>query len=179
LNGEALPSPLCATPLQFLIWAAVAAPAEQENIMGSAGIRQVSYFDCAGGGQVVVENGIACVGHMRSRHGTSVIDVRDPGNLRELATITLPQGTHSRKVPVGSFQVEGIKGKNRPAMTACHQGCEKATGTEIPFAWYCRGLRMIDIADLHAPREVAHFMPTSPPAATAYRVTTSSSTRAG
>jgi len=44
------------------------------------GIRQVGYFDCAGGGQVVVENHIAYVAHMRSPHGTSVIDVRDPRN---------------------------------------------------------------------------------------------------
>ena len=37
--------------------------------MGSGvGIRPVGYFDCAGGGQVVVENNIAYVGHMRSPH---------------------------------------------------------------------------------------------------------------
>ena len=42
------------------------------------GLRQVGYVDCAGGGQVVVVDGIAYVGHMRSPHGTSIIDVRDP-----------------------------------------------------------------------------------------------------
>ena len=53
--------------------------------MGSGvGIRQVGYFDCAGGGQVVVENNIAYVAHMRSPHGTSVIDVSDPTNPKEL-----------------------------------------------------------------------------------------------
>jgi hypothetical protein len=41
----------------------------------------------------------------------------------------------TRPVPVGSFQVEGIEGKNQPSMTACHQPCEKVTGNEIPFAW--------------------------------------------
>jgi hypothetical protein len=47
--------------------------------MGSgAGIRQVGSFDCAGGGQVVVENNIAYVAHMRSPHGTSVIDGSPP-----------------------------------------------------------------------------------------------------
>jgi hypothetical protein len=71
--------------------------------MGSgAGIRQVGTFDCAGGGQVVVENNIAYVAHMRSPHGTSVIDVSDPKKPKELATIAMPQGTHSHKVRVGN-----------------------------------------------------------------------------
>jgi hypothetical protein len=65
----------------------------------------------------------------------------------------------TRPVPVASFQVEGIEGKQQPTMTACHQPCEKVTGTEIPFAWFSHGLRIIDIANPHAPREVAHFMP--------------------
>ena len=42
------------------------------------GLRQVGYYDCAGGGQVVVADGIAYIGHMRSPHGTSIVDVRDP-----------------------------------------------------------------------------------------------------
>ncbi len=56
------------------------------------GIREVGYFDCAGGGQVVVENNIAYVAHMRSPHGTSVIDVRDPKNPQQLATIAHAAG---------------------------------------------------------------------------------------
>jgi hypothetical protein len=54
----------------------------------------VGYFDCAGGGQVVVVDGIAYIGHMRSPHGTSVVDVRDPVNCRELASIAMAPGTH-------------------------------------------------------------------------------------
>lgn len=340
--------------------------------MGSGvGIRQVGYFDCAGGGQVVVENNIAYVAHMRSPHGTTIVDVADPRNPKELAAIAMPQGSHSHKVrvgnglmvvnhesnfadtrplpadwrgglgiyditkpsaprlitrwetagsgvhrydfdgryvymsptlegyvgnvvmtmdlkdpahpaevgrwwlpgqwiaggetpswantdhrchhplrlgnrlytsywlggfvildiddmtrprlvsgldwsppfvcpthtalpipfdirgrryvlvadedvfrpldavpafmwmvditdetrpvPVGSFQVEGIEGKpQHPTMTGCHQPCEKVTGTEIPFAWFSHGLRIIDIANPHTPREVAHFMPDVP-----------------
>ena len=49
------------------------------------GLRQVGYHDCAGGGQVVVVDGIAYIGHMRSPHGTSIVDVRDPKNCKELA----------------------------------------------------------------------------------------------
>src|SRR5262245_8002190 len=218
-----------------------------------AGLRQVGYFDCAGGGQVVVVDGIAYIGHMRSPHGTSVVDVRDPNNCRELASIAMPPGTHSHKVRVanglmlvnhelngadtravpadfmggigiydvstpakpmkvrrwnthgkgvhrfdfdgrpaylsatlegyvsnifrimdlkdpgrpkevgrwwkpgqavmGSFQVEGIEGRPHPTMTACHQPCEKVMGTEIPFAWFAHGLRIV---------EVAHFVPDPP-----------------
>ena len=338
-----------------------------------AGLRQVGYFDCAGGGQVVVVDGIAYIGHMRSPHGTSVVDVRDPQNCREVASIAMPPGTHSHKVRVanglmlvnhelngadtravpsdfkggigiydvstpakprevarwnthgkgvhrfdfdgrhaylsatlpgyvgtivlimdlqdparprevgrwwtpgqwtaggeqptwsqdahrchhplrlgnrlhtsywlagfvildiedmakpkfvsgldwsppfscpthtalplpfpingrrymvvadedvvrgegdvaafmwtiditderhpavmGSFQVEGIEGRPHPTMTACHQPCEKVMGTEIPFAWFAHGLRIIDVKNPHAPREVAHFLP-DPPAGT-------------
>ena len=39
------------------------------------------------------------------------------------------------------------------------------TGTEIPFAWFAQGLRIIDIKNPQAPREVAYFMP-DPPAGT-------------
>lgn len=64
------------------------------------GLRQVGYVDCAGGGQVIVENGLAFIGHMRAPHGTSIWDVRDPRSPRELATIAMPPGTHSHKVRV-------------------------------------------------------------------------------
>jgi len=340
--------------------------------MGSGvGIRQVGFFDCAGGGQVVVENNIAYVGHMKSPHGTSIVDVSDPKNPKELVTLGMPQGAHSHKVrvgngvmvvnheinhadtrplpadfrgglgiydisrpsaprlvkcwetvgsgvhrfdfdgryaymsptlegyvgnvamimdlkdpanpaeigrwwmpgqwlaggekptwdktahrchhplrlgnrlytsywlggfvildiddmakpklvsgldwsppfacpthtalpipfdirgrryvlvadedvqrpveampafmwmvditderrpvPVGSFQVDGVEGKpQQPNMTGCHQPCEKVTGTEIPCAWFAQGLRIVDISNPHAIREVAHFMPDVP-----------------
>jgi len=67
-----------------------------------------------------------------------------------------------RPVPVGSFQVEGLEGQPQPTMTACHQPCEKVMGTEIPFAWFAQGLRIIDVKNPHGPREVAHFMPDVP-----------------
>jgi hypothetical protein len=66
---------------------------------------------------------------------------------------------------MGSFQVEGIEGKPHPTMTSCHQPCEKVMGTEIPFAWFAHGLRIIDVKNPHGPREVAHFVP-DPPAGT-------------
>jgi hypothetical protein len=341
-----------------------------DRMGNGVGLREVGYFDCAGGGQVVVVDGIAYIGHMRSPHGTSVVDVRDPKNPKELAKIAMPPGTHSHQVrvgtglmvvnhevngadqspipaefrggigiydvstpskpreitrwethgkgvhrfdfdgryvymsptvegyvgtivmimdlkdpaspqetgrwwmpgqwtaggekptwrdtahrchhplrlgnrlytsywlagfvildiddiakpklvsgldwsppfscpthtalplpfdingrrymivadedvqradtevpafmwtvditqekhptPVGSFQIDGIEGKPHPTMTTCHQPCEKVTGTEIPFAWFAGGLRIIDVKNPHTPREVAHFMPDVP-----------------
>jgi hypothetical protein len=35
-------------------------------------------------------------------------------------------------------------------------------GTEIPVAWFAHGLRIVDIAQPHAPREVASFVPPVP-----------------
>ncbi len=67
-----------------------------------------------------------------------------------------------RPVPFASFQVAGVDGRPQPEFTGCHQPCERITGTEIPVAWFAHGLRVVDIADPHAPREVAHFLPAVP-----------------
>jgi hypothetical protein len=64
--------------------------------------------------------------------------------------------------PFASFQVAGIDGEPQPEFTGCHQPCERVTGTEIPVAWFAHGLRIVDIAQPHAPREVAHFLPAVP-----------------
>ena len=68
----------------------------------------------------------------------------------------------ARPVPFASFQVAGVDGTAQPEFTGCHQPCEEVTGTEIPVAWFAHGLRLVDIADPHAPREVAHFRPAAP-----------------
>ena len=46
------------------------------------GLKVVGYFDCAGGGQVVVRNNVAYVGHVKPPNGTSIIDVSDPAKPR-------------------------------------------------------------------------------------------------
>ena len=66
----------------------------------SHGMKQVGYVDCAGGGQVIVRNGIAYVGHMRAPHGTTIIDVRDPKRPVVLAELSMPPGTHSHKLRI-------------------------------------------------------------------------------
>jgi hypothetical protein len=39
---------------------------------------------------------------------------------------------------------------------------EQVRSTEIPFAWFAQGLRVVDIADPHAPKEAAYFKPDPP-----------------
>jgi hypothetical protein len=46
--------------------------------------------------------------------------------------------------------------------TGLHQFCEEIRSTEIPIAWFARGLKIVDIANPHAPKEVASFMPPVP-----------------
>ncbi|RVC27997.1 hypothetical protein EN893_23800, partial [Mesorhizobium sp. M7A.F.Ca.CA.004.04.2.1] len=54
------------------------------------------------------------------------------------------------------------EGPPKPPMTGCHQPSERFNGTVIPFAWFAQGLRLVDIADPFAPKEVGHFMPDAP-----------------
>ncbi len=69
--------------------------------MSSAkGLRQVGYFDCPGGGQIVVAGTTAFIGHMRAPAGTSIVDIADPAHPRLLARLEMPPGTHSHKVRV-------------------------------------------------------------------------------
>src|SRR5262245_3284215 len=75
------------------------------------GIKQVGYFDCAGGGQVVVDGDVAFVAHMHAPEGTAVVDVSDPANPRRLASIEVPKGMHSHKVRASN----GIMLVNREA----------------------------------------------------------------
>lgn len=70
--------------------------------------------------------------------------------------------TEERPVPVASFQVDGLDGTPQPKMSGCHQPVEKIRSTEVPVAWFAQGLRIIDIANPHAPREVASYLPEVP-----------------
>lgn len=67
-------------------------------------------------------------------------------------------------LPISTFQVEGLDkdGSPQPPMMGCHQPSERFKGSIIPFAWFAQGLRLVDIADPFAPREVGHFQPDPP-----------------
>jgi hypothetical protein len=69
----------------------------------------------------------------------------------------------TRPMPFSSFQIEEVDGSPQPEYTGCHQPSEKVTGTEIPVAWFANGLRIVDIKNPHAPKEVARFLPDPAP----------------
>jgi hypothetical protein len=66
--------------------------------------------------------------------------------------------------PIATWQVEGLDpdGAPQPPMMGCHQPSEVFRGSVIPFAWFARGLRILDIKDPFAPREVAFYEPDPP-----------------
>lgn len=68
-------------------------------------------------------------------------------------------------VPVGTYQVEGLDHGNHANNSGCHQPVEKIRGTQVPFAWFAQGLRIIDISHPHTPKEVAHYVPEPAPGA--------------
>ena len=62
------------------------------------GLKEISYFDCAGGGQVYVQGKYAYIAHMDAPAGTTILDVSDPKNPKQVAHIAIPDGVHTHKV---------------------------------------------------------------------------------
>lgn len=92
-------------------------------------IRRVAHLDLPGGGQVVVQDGYAYIGHMKPPYGTTILDVRDPKNPRIAAEIRLDDDfSHTHKVRVaGDLMVTNVeqnrrhflrKGERLPALRA-------------------------------------------------------------
>jgi len=67
-------------------------------------------------------------------------------------------------MPIATFQVPGLDtdGSPQPPMMGCHQPAERFPGTIVPFAWFARGLRLVDVSDPFAPREVGFYEPDPP-----------------
>jgi hypothetical protein len=64
-------------------------------------IKRIGHLDIAGGGQVVVDGGYAYVGHMKPPHGTTILDISDPGSPKVVSTIEPPDPfSHTHKVRV-------------------------------------------------------------------------------
>jgi hypothetical protein len=111
----------------------------------SHNVRLLGHSDLEGhgnGGQVSVtrrgDEYYAFVGHMKDM-GTSILDVTDPGKPTVVAQVPVPSNTHSHKVRVcGDLMLVNA---------------ERLGGGE-PFE---AGLRIYDISDPHAPREVSFF----------------------
>ncbi len=105
----------------------------------SKNIKQIGRMDLPGGGSVVVDNGYAYVGHMDPPHGTSIIDVRDPKNLKVVAHLEIPEGLHSHKVRV-SGDVMLVNYERYQAKQALQSG-----------------LKIFDISDKTKPREIGFY----------------------
>jgi hypothetical protein len=67
-------------------------------------------------------------------------------------------------MPIATFQVPGLDtdGAPQPPMMGCHQPSERFHGTTVPFAWFARGMRLVDVSDPFAPREVGCYEPDPP-----------------
>jgi hypothetical protein len=67
-------------------------------------------------------------------------------------------------ISIATWQVEGLDpdGQPQPPMMGCHQPSERFNGSIIPFAWFAKGLRILDLKDPYAPREVGFYEPGPP-----------------
>jgi hypothetical protein len=64
--------------------------------------------------------------------------------------------------PLAQFQVSEADSpfsRTGGARFGAHQFCERMAGTLVHAVWFGGGLRIIDVADPLAPREVGHFIP--------------------
>ena len=122
------------------------------NGASARGLRQVGYFDCPGGGQVVVDGRVAYIAHMKGPDGTTLVDVSDPKAPRRLAGLEVPPGTHSHKVRAAN----GLMLVNREAHPA-HK----------PEAGVTGGLGIYDVSDPSRPREITLLALAAAPACTA------------
>ena len=103
------------------------------------GIGEVAYFDCAGGGQVVVVGTTAYIGNMRSPDGTTIVDISDPKNPREISRLGVVPGTHSHKVRVA----KDLMVVNR-----------EFTSPQLAPQDFKGGLGIYDVANPHKPKKI-------------------------
>jgi hypothetical protein len=77
-----------------------------------------------------------------------------PGSLLWLVDIT----DIKNPIPFSSFRAHDVGPQNGPH-TTCHQPAEDVMGTEIPVAYFARGLIMVDIKNPYAIEEVGRYTP--------------------
>ena len=120
------------------------------------GMQSAAWLDCAGGGQVVVEKGIAYIGNMENPHGTLIVDVSDPKHPKQLASISMPSGTHSHKVRVSG----DIMITNREVQRAA------AAKGQTPPEGYHGGLGIYDVSNPSKPKLITNWNTTDLPGPT-------------
>jgi hypothetical protein len=121
----------------------------------SQNVKHLGRLEIPGGGQVVVQGDYAYVGHMKPPHGTSIIDISDPEDMKVVAHIDPPEWSHTHKVRVaGDLMITNVeqdrrhflrKGDKIPALRAAGHS-DAAIAAEL-------GVSVEDIPDLDAARE--------------------------
>ncbi|MCZ6845406.1 MAG: RNA polymerase subunit sigma-70 [Alphaproteobacteria bacterium] len=149
-------------------------------------VRRVGSLDIPGGGQIVVQNGYAFVGHMKPPHGTTIIDVSDPAAPSVVAELpTDGPFSHTHKVRVaGDLMITNVEQNDRHLMrlgsrvaavrqalsdagnpasdaaVAAELGVEESDVARLDEAvargYGDGGWKVWDIADKSAPREIAY-----------------------
>ena len=78
-------------------------------------VTRIGHLDMPGGGQVVVQDGFAYVGHMKPPYGTSIVDARDPKNPKVVSQIDLADdASHTHKVRVaGDLMITNVEMNER------------------------------------------------------------------
>ncbi len=106
----------------------------------------IGHVDCDGGGQVWIDGNYMYVGHMSAPSGTSIFDISDPKNVKEVARIELPDGWHSHKVRVkdGIMIVNHEENGPRNVMQ--------------PGQNFQGGLMIYDVSNPHKPKEITKWV---------------------
>ncbi len=143
-------------------------------------IRRLGGLDIEGGGQVVVQNGYAYLGHMKPPMGTSIIDVQDPANPTVVAHVEPPDAwSHTHKVRVaGNLMITNVEQDRRHFLRKglriaglCSEGHDdaaiaEALGVELADVavleealergYHSGGFRVWDISDKTAPKLLSY-----------------------
>ena len=80
----------------------------------SQNTQSLSHLDIEGGGQIVVSDGYAYIGHMKPPHGTSIVDISDPRKPRVTTRLETSSWSHTHKVRVcGDIMVTNVEQDRR------------------------------------------------------------------
>jgi len=80
----------------------------------SQNTKGLAQLDIEGGGQIVVRDGYAYIGHMKPPHGTSIVDISDPRKPRVVARLESSPWSHTHKVRVcGDIMITNVEQDRR------------------------------------------------------------------
>jgi len=129
----------------------------------SKNTRLLSHLDISGGGQIVVANGFAYIGHMKPPYGTSIVDVSDPTKPKVIASIDAGSPwSHTHKVRViDDLMITNVEQNQRhflrkgDCLDQMRQSLSSELGKAPTSAQLAKGLgvKESDIAELEAAQQ--------------------------